>query len=451
VAQQAPLAQCPSEHAPPVNKKGWPQGMTVNVYIDPAIIGPRRSSVVTAFNNWTQSRGQNGSNNIYSFVSQPPPTGTGFTVLNQQDPSGQREVTGTITNDSTGYTMSATTYLSPAITNSEAVLEAMSHGIGHPAGFGDCDDCAPSESVMATRDRYNDDNDVIGRATSPTPCDNAQLYYYSNGACQATLPAPGYGWSWDVYCCSWVETGTPACTPTPPPTPTPSPTPCLILHCEEIEPVPPMYCYGNVNYCMYPDTGCAEGLQKQGRCCCTPYTPILVDVTGDGFHLTDKANGVRFDLNGDGSAEQLSWTSANSDEGWLVLDRNGNGLIDSGVELFGNYTPQLVPPVGQSANGFLALAEYDKRENGGDGDGVIDNSDAIFSSLHLWQDANHNGVSEPGELHALPTFNVESISLNYKESKRTDQHGNQFRYRAKVDDANHSNVGRWAWDVFLLH
>lgn len=199
MAQQAPLAQCPSGHVAPVNKKGWPQGLTVSVYIDPAIIGFRRSSVVAAFNNWTQSRGQNGSNNIYSFVSQPPPAGTGFTVLNQQHSSGQRETTGTFPDDNTGYTMSATTYLSPTITNPAAVLEAMSHGIGHPAGFGDCDDCAPSESVMATRDRYNNDNDVIGRVTSPTPCDNAQLYYHSNGACQATLPAPGYGWSWDVY------------------------------------------------------------------------------------------------------------------------------------------------------------------------------------------------------------------------------------------------------------
>jgi hypothetical protein len=171
----------------------------------------------------------------------------------------------------------------------------------------------------------------------------------------------------------------------------------------------------------------------------------LIDVAGDGFRLTSWADGVEFAPSPGFHPSARAWTEPGSDDAWLVLDRDGNGVISDGSEMFGNATPQPQPADGTLRNGFLALAQYDDDRNG-----TIDETDAVFAELRLWQDADHDGLSQPWELHALPYLGVAGISLVYVEAREVDQHGNSFRYKAAVYGSPGSSVGMTAWDVWLV-
>lgn len=191
--------------------------------------------------------------------------------------------------------------------------------------------------------------------------------------------------------------------------------------------------------CMWDGT-CDLSTQELDGC-----TPILIPFSQSAsIHLTSAQNGVWFDIEATGLRHRVAWTQAGDMVGFLVLDRNGNGFIDDGKELFGNVTP--VPGGGTAPNGFEALAAYDRPENGGNGDGLINAQDTIWSQLRIWIDLNHNGISESSEIFTLAQRGLTEISLDYITTNRRDEHGNVLRLKAKC---NVSGKVRFGYDVYF--
>jgi hypothetical protein len=377
-----------------------------------------------AFNNWSGIGNVNftvtfsttpisGSNAYQVYYTTPPDDSTDY-----GETAGTAN--GTSPYASTG-TYLVTSYINPLITSPEAIMQTLAHEIGHTFGLDDCGNCSPGTSVMAEGvllpNGQVDYNDTTAGRDGPSQndmqssdCDNGYTQNTCYNASNTNNPACAGGTGGTGG--SGNGGGPGSCTAST------SAPPCMQWNSATC---------GWMPICM------------GGNCCGT--SPILIDTDHSGFNLTSKAAGVQFDFFGTGQRIQIAWTAPNSTNGWLALDRNGNGKIDGAQELFGNITPQ---PPSTSPNGYLALAVYDSN-----GDGVIDNKDTIWPKLLVWIDKNHDGVSQPSELFTLEQIGIHAIYLSYSEHWYVDSFGNVFRYKGHLDPTKGDNVDRVTFDVFL--
>ncbi|QFG76744.1 hypothetical protein DMB90_12010 [Raoultella planticola] len=164
--------------------------------------------------------------------------------------------------------------------------------------------------------------------------------------------------------------------------------------------------------------------------CRNQASPIIIDLDGDGIETLSVSSGVFFDHDGNQFAENTGWVAP--DDGLLIFDRDGNGQIDSGSELFGNNT--LLKSGKLAANGYQALQELDENK-----DGQLNSDDAIWASLRIWQDGNSNGRVDEGELLSLkkpvwpplaPATARHNMLMN-RECPPANQHHYAFRWRCR--------------------
>ena len=155
----------------------------------------------------------------------------------------------------------------------------------------------------------------------------------------------------------------------------------------------------------------------------TSCSPIVIDLGNNGIHLGEKGVGVYFDINADGVREHIQWVRRGGDEGFLALDRSGNGLVDDGSELFGVGTPLILE--GRNApNGFVGLAQYDQRKLGGNDDGLITEADAIWPQLRIWVDLDADGIATYPEMRTLRSYGITALETIPKRHRYFDAAGN---------------------------
>lgn len=204
-----------------------------------------------------------------------------------------------------------------------------------------------------------------------------------------------------------------------------------------------------------PSAATAQSCSLGVECVYSPGSPIVISLDPHGrYRFTSAAEGVLFDINGDGVAEQVAWTRRGSRVAFLALDRNEDGVINDGTELFGTHT------VPGATNGFLALSALAVQSNGGVLRGSVSADDPLFAKLLLWEDRNHDGASQGSELS--PASRVFSdIGVSYLPMTRKDEYGNAFAYRGWAHVRSKSGRNRATspeddqdrtieiWDVFF--
>lgn len=190
-------------------------------------------------------------------------------------------------------------------------------------------------------------------------------------------------------------------------------TACL----EELECVPGevLDCYGAYLPCFVDDNWNAV-FEECG------FTPLAIDLGGDGFAF-EPAGTRAFDIAGTGACLDVDWPIRSA--AWLALDRDGDGAITDGRELFGSGTE--MPDAAIATNGFAALATLDT-----DGDGAMTSRDAAFPRLVLWSDHDGDRRGTGGELIALAQLGIASMPLAYEMHRECDARGNCLVERTTV-------------------